>query len=717
MPESEKKVFNEKVRCRWWLWFTTTIVSCFILFYLLSVTSFIISLSGESKDFSSAVSENYAGYIAWLHIKLATGYLSVAAFLVIVFFPIVRIWQIRRPVGRRWMILRAVVIVLVMTLFVGTRILQQPYLARGWFGAIYHGIAWITPGFVKMIISYSSVVIVVGIVLASILLYAHLAYQHIRSRRIRSGVAAASALICLLTGTLVTANAHADGEDSGVRKPWNILILSCDSLRADRLSCNGYHIKTTPNIDRFAEKSINFTRAMTPIADTLSSWVSMFTSQYPVEHGIRYIYPQPDVLRRAEKDRVYLPKLLAKKGYRTTAIGDWCGSCFKWLDMGFDEIDVSDVQTFKVVLSEFIYRHHLVILMFFQNPLGRQMFPELENFSFLLTPEKVTDRVIDRLEDYSDSSEPFFMTVFYSCTHLPYKSNEPYARKYRNPNYRGPNEFEIHLKIADIIRQDWPGSSDHRELQQIHDLYNRSLSEFDGNIGEILEALVELGLLENTIVIISADHGEDLYDPGTTLGHGLNFNGGDQSNNVPLIVYVPEKLCPPGKVDRTVRLVDVAPTLCDLLGIEKPESFRGKTLVPYLEGWDDNLGLIFYGEEGFCFGEKKPAYDALWDMPPVTELFELDNMFDSNLIVKQKYHDPLIEARERCIATDRWKVVRRVLKNGPSYSLYDTVNDPFCLNDLSSERPDIFAPMVRMLNEWIETGADYSGKLRLFPDK
>jgi len=705
---------------RWWIWFAGTTVAWFVCFYILSCLSLLISLSGESGDFSSAAREYYSGYITWIHFKLIIGYLLVAVFLVLLFFPIARLWQIRKPCTRRRTILRATLIVFLMTFMVGSRILQQPYLASGWFGSIYHGLSRVTPGVIKWFFSPSVIGgIVLFMVSVSAVLYGHIIFQKIRSRRLRSSIAAASAILVLLAGVLITARSSAAPAEPEPEKPWNILILSCDSLRGDHLSCNGYEReeKTTPNIDLFAEDSVNFTRAMTPIADTLSSWMTLLTSQYPKEHGIRYIYPQPEVLGVAEKGRTFLPALLREKGYKTIAMGDWCASCFKWLDMGFEEINVSDVQTFKVVLGEYIYKHHLVIMMYFDNVLGQQMFPELKNFSCLMTAEKVTDRVVSRLKKLRYSDQPFFMTVFYSCAHLPYKSNEPYASKYKNPDYKGPNEYEVRLKINDIIEQNYPGSTDPKELQQIRDIYDRAVSEFDGNIGRIIDKIRELGLMEKTIVIVTADHGEDLYDPGTTLGHGINFNGGDQSNHVPLIIRMPESIFPPGKVDRLVRLIDLAPTLTDVLDIERPEDFRGRSLLPYLLDTEDDIGLLFYGEEGFAFGSKKPAYDILWDMPSITELFELDNTFDSNMVVKRKYHDRLIKSRERCISTDRWKVVRRVLKSGPSYSLFDKWNDPFCLCDVSADRPDVFVPMVKWLEEWMETNADHSGKPRPFSDE
>ncbi len=655
------------------------------------------------------------------------GYLTVEVLLALVVFFLVRKWWRRKQITRRKIIVIST-IAFIITFVTAIRIFYNPYYSSGVLASIYTGIDWALSNGIRLIFSpYSIGALILLFILGSILIYGYMAYGKIRSKGLRASAAAATALLALLAGALISVSTYASPGIPGPKpdnpepgpKPWNILILSCDSLRGDHLSCYGYerNPKTTPKIDMFAKESVNFTRAMTPIADTLSSWMTVFTSQYPNEHHIRYIYPQPEVLRVAEKGRTYLPKLLAEKGYETIAMGDWCASCFKWLDMGFQEIDVSDVQTFKVVLGEYIYKHHLVILMFFNNPLGRKIFPELKNFSGLVTPDTVTDWVVRRLRKSRDSEKPFFMTVFYSCTHLPYKSNEPYSRRYKNPEYHGPNEYEVHLKVRDIIEQNYPGSSDHEELSQVYDKYDNSVSEFDGNVGRILRRLKKLGLMENTIVVITADHGEDLYDPGTSLGHGLNFNGGDQSNHVPLIIRVPDVLYPPGRVDRMVRLIDLGPTLTDLLGLERPESFRGRSLLPYLEGSEEDMKLLFYGEEGFAFGAKKPDYDILWDMPPVNELFELDNTFDSNMVVRRKYHDKLIESRERCIATDRWKVVRRVLKSGPSYSLYDKRTDPHCLRDISAERPDVFVPMVRWLDEWLETNADRSGEPRPFSDE
>src|SRR5690606_12297902 len=113
-----------------------------------------------------------------------------------------------------------------------------------------------------------------------------------------------------------------------------------------------------------------------------------------------------------------------------------------------------------------------------------------------------------------------------------------------------------------------------KEIQQIRDLYDGAVRFFDDHVGQVLASLEKNGLRENTIVIIMSDHGDDLFEPNTTFSHGLSFNGGDQTNQIPLIVHVPDSRFGAKKVDRLVRTIDIAPTLLDLLGLPPEPRFE-----------------------------------------------------------------------------------------------------------------------------------------------
>src|SRR5690606_13441899 len=136
-----------------------------------------------------------------------------------------------------------------------------------------------------------------------------------------------------------------------------------------------------------------------------------------------------------------------------------------------------------------------------------------------------------------------------------------------------------------------------RDIAHINNVYDGCVRQFDDCVKAILEALEKNGLAENTIVIITADHGDDLYDPGTTLLHGQGFNGGLQASHVPMIVHVPG--VPAKSVPETVRLIDVAPTLADMAGVEKPAAWEGLSFAGWITGKASPEWRPFYGETGF----------------------------------------------------------------------------------------------------------------------
>ena len=148
---------------------------------------------------------------------------------------------------------------------------------------------------------------------------------------------------------------------------------------------------------------------------------------------------------------------------------------------------------------------------------------------------------------------------------------------FADPAYQGRNRNGVDFDIDSFIggtdlESKWKALPP-EEISQIRALYDGCTRQFDDCVGNILAALERNGLADNTIVIVTADHGDDLYEPGVTLGHGLTFNGGLQANHVPMIVHVPGQ--PPRVIPETVRLIDVVPTLADLTGTRKIHHLAG----------------------------------------------------------------------------------------------------------------------------------------------
>lgn len=527
---------------------------------------------------------------------------------------------------------------------------------------------------------------------------------------------AAVFLIAALAATVPSLSrkpaATAAGKPAGNRP--NIIIIGSDSLRADKLGCSGYRPKrrdgaaaagVSPRIDELAQRSARFANCRTVIASTLESGIQLMNSQYPHTSGIRQMYPEKSAVAAMEKNSISLARLLSEKGYDTAAIGDWCAGYYDVVPLGFDTISVSSFDNFKIYMSQAVVMAHFVVPLYFDNPLGYLLFPEIESFAQFVTPDVITRRVVKRISDAAATRKPFFWHVFYSCNHLPYRSAEPFASMFSDPAYRGPNQSGVDFDVDQFI-----GGTDlaskwkklpPAEVRQIRALYDGCTRQFDTCAGQILDALKAHGLDSNTIVIITGDHGDDLYEPGVTLGHGLTFNGSAPSYHPPLIVHVPGMK--PAVIEETVRLLDVAPTLAELAGAEIPAIWEGRSFAPWLAGGTDRVSRPWYAETGFPFiqfevpGIKRPK------LPPMDELTAIDPGYNYQFVLKPKYLAPLIAAKQRCLATRDWKTVcTPTADGGRHFSLHYLPEDPDCANDLAAVRPEVLAPLRAALNRWID---------------
>jgi len=515
-------------------------------------------------------------------------------------------------------------------------------------------------------------------------------------------------------------------KDPAAAKTPNILIIGSDSLRADRLGCAGYlppradgpaAAGVSPVIDSLAARSTRFERCYTSIASTIESGVQLMASQYPQSHGIRQMYPDRETVEAAKKRTVPLAALLRERGYDTAAIGDWCAGYYEIMPLGFEHVSVSSFDNFRIYMSQAVVMAHFVVPLYFDNSLGYRMFPQIQSFAQFVTPKVVTDRVERRLETVAKLRKPFFWHVFYSCNHLPYRSREPYVSMFARRDYRGPNKNGVAFDVDSFIggtdlESKWKALPE-REVRQIRALYDGCTRQFDDCVGKILAALERNGLADDTIVIITADHGDDLYEPGVTLGHGLTFNGGLQANRVPLIVHVPG--APPKVVAQGVRLIDVVPTLADFTDLEKSTTWQGRSFAGWIRGGEAPVDRPFYGETGFPFiqfgvpGIERPK------LPPMDEMTWIDEDYNYQFVLKPEYRERLVQAKQRCLATRDWKLVcTPTASGGRHFGLFHLAGDPHGETDLAASRPEVLAPMRAALERWMDLGFE-SSIAEIFP--
>jgi arylsulfatase A-like enzyme len=308
----------------------------------------------------------------------------------------------------------------------------------------------------------------------------------------------------------------------------NIILISIDSLRADHLHSYGYARATSPNLDALASEGTSFETVISPTSWTLPAHMTLLTSLPPEKHGV--------ITNRFRLSSAIptLPERLQRSGYATAGFvsATYLDGLFGF-SRGFDEYD--DYTLLRVA--------------------G-------EKSRRAMTAHLVANRAIDWLDARAKqpataARQPFFLFLHFFDVHYDYNPPPPYSRMFDRA-YHGRSTGEL-----DEIR---PGAAP-RDVDHAVALYDGEIAWVDANIGRILARLRAQGLDRNTIVAVTADHGEEFLDHGQA-GHFKTLY--DEVVRVPLIVRYPGHVAAGRRVAGQVRLMDVGPTLFSLAGVRLP---------------------------------------------------------------------------------------------------------------------------------------------------
>lgn len=682
-----------------------------ILQYALALWKLAHSSGGMMNKFSSLAREEYLGFLVIQNLWMLTAYVILGVVAFFLAQPVVEAWTQRSSRRNRFFVmLRGFLVAAVLHGFCTLRLAQtRPYfLDEAEFGHWYYRMLEfpepIRPAALFILFTLLPLIFI-GYVMA----------WHARRHGRKGWITATILLVLAVSAFALQGHKRkvVSASHSASRAP-NVIIIGSDSLRGDRLGYAGHRPQrhdgpaaagVSPVIDALAARSIRFDRCYTSIASTLESGVQLMASQYPHSHGIRQMYPDRATVETAKQRVVPLPALLRERGYDTAAIGDWCAGYYEIMPLGFEHVSVSSFDNFRIYMSQAVIMAHFVVPLYFDNPLGYRLFPQIESFAQFVTPSVVTERVERRLEQVATNKKPFFWHVFYSCNHLPYRSKKPYASMFTDPAYVGPNKNGVDFDIDSFIggtdlESKWKALPEN-EIRQIRALYDGCTRQFDDCVAGILDALERNGLRDDTIVIVTADHGDDLYEPGVTLGHGLTFNGGLQANHVPLVMHVPGTAAQ--VIPETVRMIDVIPTLADFLGVEPSPSWEGKSFAPWIRGDESPKYRAFYGETGFPFIQFKVAGIERPPLPPMDELTKIDEQYNYQFVLKEEYAQRLVAAKQRCLRSRDWKLVcTPTAEGGRHFGLFHLATDPHGEKDLAATRPEVLAPMRAALERWMD---------------
>ena len=462
----------------------------------------------------------------------------------------------------------------------------------------------------------------------------------------------------------------------------NVLILAAESLRADRLTP-----RVAPRLSALADRGTRFERAYVSSARAFPSWVSILTGQHAHHHGIRSAFPRWD--ERAH-DFDALPSRFARSGYRTAVVSDRAGDLFSRVDLGFGLVRAPVLDARQLVRARALGRS-VPLFPALYTRLGRRAFPTLAEASAATDPDLVADdaiAAIDRLR-----GNPFFVTVVFSASGAPYSAPSPYYDRYTRAAYRGRFKYEGSASAGS------GAAPDADDIAQIRGLYDGAVASVDDAAGKVLDALTKRGLDGHTIVIVTSDHGETLFENGRGLGHGEHLFG-DEATHVPLVVFDPRR--PEPRRERLIaRDVDLAPTLYELTGVVAPADLDGRSLAPSLRGEALEPALA-YAESDVSTGEVSSlSADLRIPTKPLAELTEVDAAHGDEIVLGRDALATSLVARHRMVKDDRWKLVYVPTRTRVLYMLFDTERDPGETRDVAADHPAELARLRGELWKWM----------------
>jgi arylsulfatase A-like enzyme len=403
----------------------------------------------------------------------------------------------------------------------------------------------------------------------------------------------------------------------------NVVWIIIDCLRADRLGCYGYPRRVTPHIDRLAPRSVRFTQCISPHIPTQPAHTTMFTGRDVFAHQI----VAQGGTQELDPAVPLLPALLREAGYTTAAvdnIGRWFRGAFE------------------------IYEDY----------------PRWNHDGSLpwRVGEQVTERGLRLLDHCAAQGRPFFLFLHYWDPHTPYLPPPPFDRMF----YEGNEKDPAHASMAPVWQSEWFANYFREWLEGVTDIeyvkaqYDASIAYADLCIAHILNRLAELELEEETLLLLGADHGEELDDHGCWFDH----HGLYETNvRVPLLMRYPGRLPGGTTLDGLVSLMDLAPTVMDLAGLPTPEGAVGRSLTPLLAapGARGTREAVYLTE---CTWMRKRGWRT----------------------------------------ADGWKLIHALepdIYGKPALELYHLASDPGERHNLAEAQPDRAAALTTAMEAWI----------------
>lgn len=396
----------------------------------------------------------------------------------------------------------------------------------------------------------------------------------------------------------------------------NILLIAIDSLRADRLSLYGYHHQTTPHIDRFAAGGTWFTNTYSAHVPTTSAYASMLTGRDCFGTEVVALRHRGGLTKKVKT----LAEVLRSAGYNSTCVGFTGNPSAR----GFDRyLDYTGWGSWAE---------------------GRS--PKAQNLNAVAQPE---------LERLARSSKPWFVMLRHMDPHAPYLPPAPFERMFYHGNELDKKDTSMRpvmefKPFCDFFTT-WmpPGITDRHYVEA---QYDGAVAYMDACIASIFTQLDQMGVLDETIVVLNGDHGETLYEHECWFDHHGLY---DNVLHVPLILRYPKKVPAGLCIQGFNQHKDLMPTLLDLAGVRPKIKSDGRSLMKLIRGKQASFESEFYITECTWMrkhGWRTPQWKLIvalepdFHFKPPVELYDLvaDPQEDRNVALK---HADIVELLQR----------------------------------------------------------------------
>ena len=429
----------------------------------------------------------------------------------------------------------------------------------------------------------------------------------------------------------------------------NILFISCDQQRWDCLGFNERYPVKTPNIDRLAEEGISFDHSFTPLPTCCPARQALLCGKRPERYGALWNFDQGTPVGSVPADAFSWARSLSECGYRTGYVGKWHVSpTLTPLDFGYEDyVSEGELQSYQRKMNPSL-------------SFKKGFFGEVSPYPYEDSPtHRNAAHVIELVDKYE--GEPWHIKMDFAEPHLPCRPSEPFASMYSEvPKWRAFDDtLEGKPFIQRQMRYNWnTADMSWEELGETARLYYGYISQVDDAVGRVLDHLEKKGILDNTVVIYTADHGDMCGERRMMDKHYVMY---DEVVRVPLVIRYPE-LIEKGKRSRAfvTNMLDLVPTILSLAGAPIPDDLDGISLMPYLKGETAEsirkYAMVTYNGQQFGLYTQRmirnEKYKYVWNPTDMDELYDLesDPAELKNLAMREEYAEILKTLRADLLA-------------------------------------------------------------------